>query len=142
MALLDFLKKTEKGTPARQSTVRHPDKGPRKEPKKSEEKEVLPKVVLKESKIAWRVLREPHITEKATSLTRLNQYIFRIQENASKDDVRHAIQEIYGVHVVKVRKIHIPKKKRRHGRHIGWKSGYTKAIVELRKGEKIEVLPH
>lgn len=148
MALLDFLKKAEKGQPlrARKPDVvaregeRHGEKEGKKEAKKKEE--ASRKVVLKESNIAWRVLRAPHITEKATEATRLNQYIFRVEDRASKGEVKQAIQEVYGVHVVTVRKIHIPRKQRRQRGHIWWKSGYTKAIIELRKGEKIEVLPH
>ncbi|MBI1888368.1 MAG: 50S ribosomal protein L23 [Candidatus Spechtbacteria bacterium] len=134
MALLDFFKKAEKGQPR---MARKPDVAVREK-----KEEASGKVVLKESNIAWRILRQPHVTEKATEASRLNQYIFRVYDRTSKSEVKRAIQEVYGVHVLTVRKIHIPRKQRRHGRHIWWKSGYTKAVIELQKGEKIEVLPH
>jgi len=37
--------------------------------------------------------------------------------------------------------INVPKKRRRLGRISGWKKGYKKAIVKIKKGQKIEVLP-
>ena len=98
---------------------------------------------LMESKFAWTILKEPHVTEKSTGLiSRFNQYTFRIYAEATKPDIKHAINEIYGVHVEAVKKIKVARKQRRRGRQIGWRSGYTKAIVTLKKGEKIEVLPH
>ncbi|OGZ58795.1 MAG: 50S ribosomal protein L23 [Candidatus Spechtbacteria bacterium RIFCSPHIGHO2_02_FULL_43_15b] len=88
------------------------------------------------------MLKQPHITEKSTDLTKVNQYVFRVFSNTTKAEIRKAVQDIYGVHVEKVSKIKMPGKKRRRGRQIGWRSGYTKAVVKLRKGEIIEVLPH
>lgn len=103
---------------------------------------VSKRVVLRESKTAWRVLSNPHVTEKATDLTRFNQYSFKVLNNPSKMEIKKSVEEVYNVHVDKVRKISIKGKKTRRGRHMGWRSGYKKAIVTLRKGEKIEVLPH
>ena len=151
MALLDFFKKPKK------EKKLFPPKGNVKRTR--EEKSIKPKresvrrdeakregegapVVLKESRTAWRVLANPHVTEKSAALTAFNQYVFRVLGSPSKPEVKRAIEEIYDVHVEKVRKISMPRKQRRRGRHVGWKSGYKKAIVTLRKGEKIEVLPH
>ncbi len=134
MALLDFLKKEKKG-----GAPQAPEQGLRQVPRKQKPSE---EVALQKSPTAWRILRAPHVTEKATHLTHLNQYVFRVFDGAGKPEVKKAIEGVYGVHVVKVRKIVIPGKKRKRGKHIGWRSGYTKAIVTLREGEKIEVLPH
>lgn len=141
MALLDFLKKSKKD-----GTLQAPKQGSlpgaRTAGQAPKAKEKTKRVELHKSSIAWRLLREPHVTEKATRLTRLNQYVFLVYDVAVKPEVKRAIEEVYGVHVTKVRKVVIPRKKRMRGRHIGWRSGYTKAIVTLKKGEKIEVLPH
>ena len=154
MALLNIFKKSsKKQTPKapKRGTQPDTDRYPAqkvadvKDEEKKEESKVdeAPKaVVLKESRVAWRILREPHVTEKSTNLTSFNQYVFKVIGNPSKPEVKKAIEETHGVHVKKVAKISLPGKKRRRGKHIGWKSGYKKAIVTLRKGESIEVLPH
>jgi len=149
MALLNFFKKPKKekkpARPEGTSTKRNRNEKRIKPKKESVQKDESRRqdegsaVVLKESKTAWRILANPHVTEKATALTTFNQYVFRVIGNPSKPEVKRAVEEIYDVHVQRVRKITIPRKKRKRGRHIGWRSGYKKAIVALRKGEKIEV---
>jgi large subunit ribosomal protein L23 len=99
-------------------------------------------VALKASKVAWHVLQKPRVTEKSTDLTKMNQYTFQVFAQVTKPQVKQAIEEVYGVKVERVRRVSVPGKKRRRGRQIGWRSGYTKAIVTLRKGDSIEVLPH
>jgi len=92
-------------------------------------------------KEAYRVLEMPHVTEKATDLAGKNQYVFRIFPRANKSDVKKAIGKIFKVDVLRVRIINIPKKKRKFGKIKGFKEGYKKAIVRIREGQKIEVLP-
>ncbi len=89
---------------------------------------------------AFRVLKYPHVTEKATDLTASNQYVFKIYPRANKTDVKKAIEKVFGVDVTGVRVINIPKKKRRLGKIKGFKEGYKKAIVKIKEGQKIEVL--
>jgi large subunit ribosomal protein L23 len=86
-------------------------------------------------------LQYPHVTEKASSLVEKNQYTFRVTPEANKVEVKKAIEEIYGVDVVDVRMTSIPAKKRQRGRIEGWTKGYKKAIVRVKEGQKIEVLP-
>lgn len=140
MALLDFLKKREKGMPKKQ------DEEAKKKNVKGEEKSAGKKssktVELKYSGIAHRVLREPHVTEKSTDLTNLNQYVFRVFKSARKPEIKRSVEDVYGVHVINVSKIKVSGKERRRGRHVGWKAGYVKAVVTLKKGERIEILPH
>jgi len=117
-----------------------------KEPEKKEEKEEKrkkeQKVSLeKKGRLAWRVLKEPHITEKATFLAQENQYVFKVFPDANKTEIKKAIEELYGVEVEKVRIINVPKKRRRLGRIEGWRKGYKKAIVKLKPGQKIEIIP-
>ncbi len=90
---------------------------------------------------AWRVLKQPHVTEKATELTKLNQYVFKIWPRTNKIEVKKAIEDLYDVDVEGVKIVQVPRKRRRLGRIQGWRKGYKKAIVKLKKGQKIEVLP-
>lgn len=134
------LKKAEK---EREKSL--PSEEEKKKEKKVEEK-VSPlkpqkKREKKLSKIAFAVLDRPHITEKATSLAEENCYVFRVYKNANKIEIKKAVEDVYGVNVVSVRIINVPPKRRRVGRHIGWRKGYKKAIVKIEKGQKIEILP-
>jgi len=89
----------------------------------------------------YRILKTPHVTEKATDLVEINQYIFKVWPRANKSEIKKAIENLYGVDVLNVRIINVPKKKRRLGKIKGWKEGYKKSIVKIKKGQKIEVLP-
>ena len=89
----------------------------------------------------YRILKTPRITEKATDLAEKNQYIFEIYPRANKNELKKAIKDIYGVDAVSVRIINVPRKKRRLGRIEGFRKGYKKAIIKIKEGQKIEVLP-
>jgi len=94
---------------------------------------------------AYNIIKEPCITEKASFLAEQNKYVFKVYLKANKIEIKKAIELIYNTKVKNVRVIHISPKKRRLGRHEGWrgglKHGSKKAIVTLKKGEKIELLP-
>ncbi len=107
-------------------------------------KEVKPevkKVKRKVSGIAYRVLSSAHVTEKATGLEGENKYIFKVSAGANKIEVKKAIEDLYGVDVVNVKIINIPKRQRKLGRQKGWRKGYKKAIVKIKQGQKIEIMP-
>ncbi len=90
---------------------------------------------------AWNVLVEPHVTEKATYLTEQNKYIFKVTKNANKEEVRKAVEGVYGVEVENVNIVNIHPKKRRVGKKgEGWRVGYKKAIVGVKIGQKIEII--
>lgn len=91
--------------------------------------------------IAWKILKEPHITEKATELAKENQYVFKVFPKANKIEIKKAVENLFNVDVLSVRKIKIPKKARRIRGIRGWRKGYEKVIVKIKEGQKIEVLP-
>ncbi|MBZ9572817.1 50S ribosomal protein L23 [Patescibacteria group bacterium] len=87
------------------------------------------------------ILKSAHVTEKATDLTRENQYVFKVFPRATEQEIKKAVEEVYGVDVLKVRTIKVRRKQRRLGRTLGWRKGYKKAIVTLKEDQKIEILP-
>jgi len=95
----------------------------------------------KESATAYRILKRPHVTEKAAGLTKANQYVFNVDERSNKPEIKRAVQDIYGVKVVAVKIINIHPKPRRLGQISGWRKAYKKAIVKLAQGQQIEILP-
>jgi len=107
---------------------------------KEEKPVVTKKVTKKEFSEAWRILKEPLITEKTTDVNTASQYVFKVADNVNKTEIKKAVQDMYGVQVLAVNIIKVPGKKRRLGRHEGWHSGYKKAIVFLPPEEKIDVI--
>jgi large subunit ribosomal protein L23 len=87
------------------------------------------------------ILEHPLITEKATQGAAFGVYVFRVQGSATKPEIRKALQEAYGVHAVDVRIIRTKAKQRRLGRTMGIKPGFKKAMVKLKSGQKLDVLP-
>jgi len=84
-------------------------------------------------------LRQPVITEKSyISRGESNQYIFRIAREASKLDVKAAVEAIFEVNVEKVQVINVPGKEKRRGAHAGRRAGYRKAVVRLLEGQSID----
>lgn len=93
------------------------------------------------SDIAYRVLKGPHVTEKATDLVKKNQYVFRVFSRANKVEIKRAVEDLYGVNVVSVKIINVSSRRRRLGAIEGERKGYKKAVVKVSEGQKIELLP-
>ena len=96
-------------------------------------------------KVSWggmsgAILRNLHMSEKASYLAEENQYIFKVASNATKHAVKNAVQEAFGVIATKVNIVTIHSKTKRTGKGVGVKQGYKKAIVKVKEGQKIEVL--
>lgn len=90
---------------------------------------------------AYRILKSLHVTEKATDLGKNDHYVFRVFPKTNKSEIKKAVEEIFGVDVISVNIIKTPPKRRRLGRIFGWRKGYKKAIVKIKKGQKIDILP-
>src|SRR5580700_2886281 len=85
------------------------------------------------------VLLQPLITEKGThQFTRHNAYPFQVNLWATKDQIRHAVEELFGVRVSKVRTQMRQGKKRRYRFRVGKLPTWKKAIVTLHKEDRIE----
>jgi large subunit ribosomal protein L23 len=145
-ALFDIFKnkkELEKKPAKKQAKKPAPKKEqPKEKPVETKEAPVAAKrVEKKQFSNAWRLLNSAHVTEKASRLAEKNQYVFKVAPAAGKQEIKKAIQDFYGVAVEHVNLVSMPEKKRRVGRHEGYKSGFKKAIVKLAAGEKIEILP-
>lgn len=87
------------------------------------------------------LVRRPIITEKATLLLENNQYVFEVAPKATKPDIKAAIEELFDVKVTGVSTANPPRKKRRLGRHEGFRPHYKRAIVTLAEGDTIPLFP-
>lgn len=86
-------------------------------------------------------IKYPLITDKATRLLENNKYSFLVDRRADKTSIKIAIESFFKVSVVKVNTINLPRKKRRVGRSIGFRTQLKKAIVTLSEGNKIDIFP-
>jgi len=88
----------------------------------------------------FNTLRRPVVTEKSYAGTgEANQYTFRVARDATKQQVREAVEAIFEVKVEKVQVINMPGKSKRRGMHTGTRAGYRKAVVRLAEGQTLEV---
>jgi large subunit ribosomal protein L23 len=81
----------------------------------------------------------PCVTEKGTAASeQANQVVFRVQRAASKGAIRHTVERLFKVTVVKVRTANFLGKKRTRGRIVGQRPDWKKAYVTLKEGDRIE----
>jgi len=105
-----------------------------------DKKSVAPAVVTQEGAgLAYKFIVKPWITEKTQELMTTDKYVFRLRAKTTKREAKVAIEKLYNVKVIGVNIVNIPSKKRRFGRYTGMKSAVRKAIVTLKKGDKIEI---
>ena len=85
------------------------------------------------------VLIAPHVTEKTSlAMQNHNQYTFRVRRDASKTDIRKAIELMFDVKVAGVQVVNEPGKARRFGRTAGRTQDWKKAYVSLSSGQTID----
>jgi large subunit ribosomal protein L23 len=86
------------------------------------------------------IIKNPRVTEKASFAEEQNIYTFDITEFANKAEIKKAVFALYKVHPVKVNVLSIPRKIIMSKGKEGVKGGGRKALVYLKKGNKIEFI--
>jgi large subunit ribosomal protein L23 len=87
------------------------------------------------------VLREPHITEKVSVQGELaNQYAFKVAPDATKVEIRAAIEGIFNVSVTKVTTANVKGKVRRTARGMARKKNWKKAYVTVAAGQELDYI--
>ena len=86
------------------------------------------------------VLIAPHVTEKTSlAMQNNNQYTFRVKRNATKTDIKQAVELMFeGVKVKGVQVVNEPGKARRFGKITGRTQDWKKAYVSLVQGQTID----
>jgi large subunit ribosomal protein L23 len=85
------------------------------------------------------IIKYPLITDKTTRLLEKNQYSFIVDRSSTKVTIKNTIEYLFDVKVTKINTCHLPRKQKRVGKYIGWKSKYKKAIVSLAEGDVINL---
>ncbi|MGD7046395.1 50S ribosomal protein L23 [Jeotgalibacillus proteolyticus] len=82
------------------------------------------------------IIKRPVITERSSDLMGEKKYTFEVNTRANKTQVKHAIEEVFGVDVAKVNIMNYKGKYKRMGRYAGYTNKRRKAIVTLTESSK------
>ncbi|RMH04395.1 MAG: 50S ribosomal protein L23 [Nitrospirae bacterium] len=86
------------------------------------------------------ILIRPLLTEKMTALQeRCNQVAFVVAKDATRIEIRRAVEAVLNVKVKSVNVINVLGKQKRQGRFMGRRPSWKKAIITLKEGEKLEL---
>jgi large subunit ribosomal protein L23 len=89
----------------------------------------------------YNIIKRPSLTEKSGQVRKEgNFYTFIVDTEASKKEIKNAVQELFKVHVIRVNTVIMPGKAKRFGKSASEAKGFKKAIVKLKKDEKIEIV--
>lgn len=134
MAILDSIKKKLHTTDADEKRISTGKK-------KSEVKEKVKNnaSVGQGSGALFNLLKSPHVTEKSSIMQADGKYVFKVSRATNKNEIKKAMESVFKVKVVGVNIINARKKRVRLGKNEGWSGGFKKAIVTLKKGDKIDI---
>jgi large subunit ribosomal protein L23 len=85
------------------------------------------------------VLVKPAITEKSTVLSAYNKVVFYVAQEATKPQVKNAVQDIFSVDVESVNIINLKGKVKRFRGRLGRRNNVKKAIVTIKEGQAIDI---
>jgi large subunit ribosomal protein L23 len=85
------------------------------------------------------VLIRPVVSEKSYALLTANKYTFRVHPDAHKTQIRHAVEEVFGVRVTHVRTLSVKSKPKRRAHAAGRTREWKKAVVQLHPDDSIEL---
>ena len=88
-----------------------------------------------------KVLLAPIVTEKSAGLADANnQFAFRVLDDASKPEIKAAVEKLFEVEVANVQVTNVKGKQKRFGAIQGHRSGWKKAYVTLKPGHDIDFM--
>ncbi|MEZ7862817.1 MAG: 50S ribosomal protein L23 [Aeromonadaceae bacterium] len=88
-----------------------------------------------------KVLKAPHISEKSTMVAeKLNTIVFKVATDATKAEIKAAVEKLFEVKVEAVRTLNVMGKTKRTGARVGKRSDWKKAYVTLVPGQDIDFM--
>lgn len=89
----------------------------------------------------YSVLLAPHISEKtAVAAETEDRHTFRVAKDATKLEVRKAVESLFGVKVKSVQIVNVQGKQKRFGQTMGKRSDWKKAVVRLVEGQDLDYM--
>ena len=88
-----------------------------------------------------RILQEPRVTEKSSILgDKYRQFVFRVLKDATKPEIKQAVETLFEVKVESVRTANTKGKVKRYQQALGQRSDWKKAYVRLQEGFDIDFM--
>ena len=87
----------------------------------------------------YQLIVAPVITEKATVLNEVGQVTFKVVSDATKPEIKAAVEGLFGVNVTAVNTVVVKGKSKRFRGRPGQRSDWKKAIVSLAEGQSIDL---
>lgn len=87
-------------------------------------------------KLAQEIILAPVITEESMMGTADKKYTFKVAKDATKVDIKKAVEKLFSVKVKKVNTLNVRGQLRRYGRFEGYRASWKKAIVTLTEDSK------
>ena len=87
-------------------------------------------------KTAQDIIIKPVITEKSMDGLQVGKYTFKVAKDATKPEIKKAVEKLFGVEVAKVTTMNVNGKTKRLGRYEGMTASWKKAIVTLTEDSK------
>ena len=103
----------------------------------SDAKPEKPPIISKER--MYQTILSPLITEKATALSEQNQVVFKVQIDATKPEIKAAVEGLFNVKVLAVNTMVVKGKTKRFRGREGQRSDWKKAMVRLAEGQSIDL---
>ncbi len=89
---------------------------------------------------AYDILIRPVMTEKTTAMMEGgDKVVFRVKRDATKSQIKDAVQKLFGLTVKSVNTMTMPSKPKRVGRWTGRRGGFKKAVITLHDGEALDL---
>lgn len=87
----------------------------------------------------FEVLRKPLVTEKNTAMQTQGKYTFKINSDATKNQVKQAVEKAFKVTVISVNVMNVRGQEKLVGRKKVASGQWKKAVVTLKPGDKIQI---
>lgn len=87
----------------------------------------------------YEIIVSPVLTEKSQRISELNQFVFKVRQDATKPEIRVAVEKLFNVKVEAVNTLNMKGKVKMFRGRKGQRSDFKKAIVTLAEGNKIDV---
>ncbi len=84
------------------------------------------------------VIRGPHLSEKAHAAAEQNQVVLKVRTDATKAEIRQAVEFLFEVKVDDVKVVNVKGKAKRFGQTKGRRSDWKKAYVRLAEGSSLD----
>jgi large subunit ribosomal protein L23 len=86
------------------------------------------------------VLLGPHVSEKSARVAEgANQFVFRVRRDASRPEIKAAVELMFEVKVANVNVVNVAGKQKRFGQRLGQRQDFKKAYVRLAPGQSIDL---